>query len=80
MKKRIARIMIVLTALSGLSLLGAIPSAQAHHRGGHHCRWRPHTHSAEFFERKREQGKQRQIRKHRHHAHQCRGPHVYPPG
>ena len=78
MKKRIARIMIVVVALSGLSVLGAAP-AQAHHRGGHHCKWHPHSHTTEFFRKQRQRGNKAKIQKHKHHAHQCRGPHQYPP-
>lgn len=72
MRKTLARGLIVVTALTGLSF-GSAPTAMAHHQGRHHCRANPHTHSDEFYENKNHPKRAR--RHHKHHDHEC----AYPP-
>jgi hypothetical protein len=76
MRKGLARILIVITALTGLTMVAGAPAAVAHHEGGHHCKWNPHTHPPEFYEGKSKAFK----RRHHHHAHQCHAGGNYPPG
>ena len=66
MRKIIARGLVVVAMLTGLVATAPMPTASAHHVGGHHCRWRTHIHP-------------KKLNKHPHHLHQCKGRHQYPP-
>ena len=66
MRKALARIMVVIAVLTGLMAIAPSPTASAHHRGGHHCRWKPHIHP-------------KNLNKHPHHLHQCKLRRQYPP-
>ncbi len=66
MRKSIARMLVVVSVLTGLLMATPMPSASAHHVGGHHCKWRPHIHP-------------KKLHKHPHHLHQCKLRKVYPP-
>ncbi len=66
MRKAIARGLVIVSVLTGLISTAYTPSASAHHIRRHHCRWKPHIHP-------------KNLNRHPHHLHQCRGRGQYPP-
>ncbi len=75
MSNKLTRMILLLVGATLLLAVVPAPSAQAHHRRGHHCRQNPHQHPRSFIIRKAEalDVARSEVRgEHRHHKHPCK--------